>query len=185
MANGHRIAGCCRQMRLVTERSRPLKLADMLRKLKWPSVKLKTRNGGGMRHISGEPCRNVLHAHPRSHCISLSMQVLFSQNDYAWFESCREQERIQKAEQARQETERILRDQQAEVDKKKADMIRRDVAREEVKSRKQLEAAAKNAEAQSKADARIAAALDAGRQMLQKRREEFDSKQRLNEERRR
>lgn len=71
------------------------------------------------------------------------------------------------------------------MDKKKADMIRRDVAREEVKSRKQLEAAAKNAEAQSKADARIAAALDAGRQMLQKRREEFDSKQRLNEERRR
>ena len=96
----------------------------------------------------------------------------------------REQERILKAEQARQETERILRDQQAEVDKKKSDMIRRDIAREEVKSRKQIEVAAKNAEAQAKADARIAAALDAGRQMLQKRREEFDSKQRLNEQRR-
>ena len=63
-------------------------------------------------------------------------------------------------------------------------MVRRDIAREEVKSRKQIEAASKNAEAQAKADARIATALDAGRQMLQKRREEFDSKQRLNEQRR-
>ncbi len=45
---------------------------------------------------------------------------------------CREQERIAKAEAARRETERILRDQQAEVDAKKADMVKRDIQREKV-----------------------------------------------------
>ena len=44
----------------------------------------------------------------------------------------REQERIAKAEAARRETERILREQQAEVDAKKADMIKRDIQREKV-----------------------------------------------------
>ena len=43
---------------------------------------------------------------------------------------CREQERIQKSEQARRETERILWEQQQEVDRKKAEMQRRDVERE-------------------------------------------------------
>ena len=45
---------------------------------------------------------------------------------------CREQERISKAEAARRETERILREQQAEVDAKKADMVKRDIQREKV-----------------------------------------------------
>lgn len=45
---------------------------------------------------------------------------------------CREQERIAKAEAARRETERILREQQAEVDAKKADMVKRDIQREKV-----------------------------------------------------
>lgn len=44
----------------------------------------------------------------------------------------REQERIAKAEAARRETERILREQQAEVDAKKADMVKRDIQREKV-----------------------------------------------------
>lgn len=44
----------------------------------------------------------------------------------------REQERIAKAEAARRETERILREQQAEVDAKKADMVKRDIHREKV-----------------------------------------------------
>lgn len=44
----------------------------------------------------------------------------------------REQERIAKAETARRETERILREQQAEVDAKKADMVKRDIQREKV-----------------------------------------------------
>ena len=47
---------------------------------------------------------------------------------------CREQERIAKAEAARRETERILREQQAEVDAKKADMVKRDIQREKVSS---------------------------------------------------
>ena len=46
---------------------------------------------------------------------------------------CREQERIQKSEQARRETERILWEQQQEVDRKKAEMQRRDVEREKVR----------------------------------------------------
>ena len=46
---------------------------------------------------------------------------------------CREQERIAKAEAARRETERILREQQAEVDAKKADMVKRDIQREKVR----------------------------------------------------
>lgn len=45
----------------------------------------------------------------------------------------REQERIGKAEQARKETERILKEQQAEVDRKKADMLRRDAERLQLK----------------------------------------------------
>ena len=45
---------------------------------------------------------------------------------------CREQERIAKADAARRETERILREQQAEVDVKKADMVKRDIQREKV-----------------------------------------------------
>ena len=45
---------------------------------------------------------------------------------------CREQERIAKAESARRETERILREQQAEVDAKKAEMVKRDIQREKV-----------------------------------------------------
>ncbi len=48
---------------------------------------------------------------------------------------CREQERISKAEAARRETERILREQQAEVDAKKADMVKRDIQREKVSLR--------------------------------------------------
>lgn len=46
----------------------------------------------------------------------------------------REQERIAKAEAARRETERILREQQAEVDAKKADMVKRDIQREKVRA---------------------------------------------------
>ena len=46
--------------------------------------------------------------------------------------ACREQERIAKAEAARRETERIMREQQAEVDAKKADMVKRDIQREKV-----------------------------------------------------
>lgn len=45
---------------------------------------------------------------------------------------CREQERIAKTDAARRETERILREQQAEVDVKKADMVKRDIQREKV-----------------------------------------------------
>lgn len=45
---------------------------------------------------------------------------------------CREQERIAKADAARRETERILREQQAEVDAKKAEMVKRDIQREKV-----------------------------------------------------
>ena len=44
----------------------------------------------------------------------------------------REQERIAKAEAARRETDRILREQQAEVDAKKAEMVKRDIQREKV-----------------------------------------------------
>lgn len=44
----------------------------------------------------------------------------------------REQERIAKGEAARRETERILREQQAEVDAKKTDMVKRDIQREKV-----------------------------------------------------
>lgn len=46
----------------------------------------------------------------------------------------REQERINKAEQARQETENMLKEQQAEVDRKKAEMVRRDAERERLKA---------------------------------------------------
>ena len=47
----------------------------------------------------------------------------------------REQERIQKAEQARLETERILAEQQATVAAKKAEMIKRDAEKEKVGER--------------------------------------------------
>ena len=51
---------------------------------------------------------------------------------HTWSAWSREQERIAKAEAARRETERILREQQAEVDAKKADMVKRDIQREKV-----------------------------------------------------
>ncbi len=44
----------------------------------------------------------------------------------------REQERMKKAEHARLETERILAEQQAAVDAKKADMLKRDAEKEKV-----------------------------------------------------
>ena len=50
----------------------------------------------------------------------------------------REQERIAKAEAARRETERILREQQAEVDAKKADMVKRDIQREKVSASRSI-----------------------------------------------
>ena len=63
---------------------------------------------------------------------ALSLQSLLpSPSDRLWG-VCREQERIQKSEQARRETERILWEQQQEVDRKKAEMQRRDVEREKV-----------------------------------------------------
>lgn len=74
---------------------------------------------------------------------------------------------------------------QAEIDRKKEDMKRRDVVREVIKVKQHLEAAAKNAEAQAKAETRIKAALDQNKSILRKRREDFDAKQRLNEQRRR
>lgn len=47
--------------------------------------------------------------------------------------ACSEQERRAKVEEARAETERILRAQAAEVEAKKADMARRDALRERAK----------------------------------------------------
>lgn len=96
----------------------------------------------------------------------------------------KEQERIQKSEQARRETERILWEQQQEVDRKKAEMQRRDVEREKIKQKQQEEAALKNAEARAKAEARITSALEQNKQILIKKREDFDAKQAHNEERR-
>ncbi|KAK9817058.1 hypothetical protein WJX72_008938 [[Myrmecia] bisecta] len=97
----------------------------------------------------------------------------------------REQERFEKAEQARRETDRILKEQQMEVDRKKADMVRRDVEREVVKARQQAEAEKRNTEMRLKAEARITAALESNKSILVKRRDDFDHKQALNEERRR
>ena len=84
---------------------------------------------------------------------------------------CREQERMQRAEAARQETERILAEQQAAVDAKKADIAKREAEKEAGKAQAQAERAAANAEARARADARIAAALQQNRDLMSKRRE--------------
>ncbi len=54
----------------------------------------------------------------------------------------------------------------------------------QLKQKQAEEAAARDAEASAKAEARIKAALDANRTILIKRRQDFDTKQTENEERR-
>ena len=54
----------------------------------------------------------------------------------------------------------------------------------QLKQKQAEEAAAHDAEVSAKAEARIKAALDANRSILIKRRQDFDSKQAENEERR-
>ncbi len=54
----------------------------------------------------------------------------------------------------------------------------------QLKQKQAEEAAARDAEASAKAEARIKAALDANRTILIKRRQDFDTKQAENEERR-
>lgn len=55
----------------------------------------------------------------------------------------------------------------------------------QLKQKQAEEAAARDAEAAAKAEARIKAALEANRTILLKRRQDFDAKQAENEERRR
>ena len=62
----------------------------------------------------------------------------------------REQERRQKADDARRETERLLRNQQAELEAKKADMARRDVERDAARSAAAAEATLQNQAAKAK-----------------------------------
>eukprot|EP00887_Chlorella_sp_A99_P000402 scaffold13.g402.t1 len=97
----------------------------------------------------------------------------------------REQERLAKAEQARLETERILREQQEEVERRKALMEKRDAEREEAKLVAAEERAKFNAEQQRQAQVRIAAALKANKTLMQRKRDEYEARQRQNEERRR
>lgn len=54
----------------------------------------------------------------------------------------------------------------------------------QLKQKQAEEAAARDAEASAKAEARIKAALEANRSILLKRRQDFDTKQTENEERR-
>ena len=54
----------------------------------------------------------------------------------------------------------------------------------QIKQKQQEEAALKNAEARAKAEARITSALEQNKQILIKKREDFDAKQAHNEERR-
>lgn len=54
----------------------------------------------------------------------------------------------------------------------------------QVKKKQQEEAAARDAEASAKAEARIKAALEANRSIILKRRQDYDTKQVENEERR-
>ena len=54
----------------------------------------------------------------------------------------------------------------------------------QLKQKQAEEAAARDAEASAKAEARIKAALDANRSILLKRRQDFDAKQAENEQRR-
>lgn len=55
----------------------------------------------------------------------------------------------------------------------------------QLKKKQQEEAAARDAEASAKAEARIKAALEANKAIIVKRRKDFDAKQTENEERRR
>lgn len=55
----------------------------------------------------------------------------------------------------------------------------------QLKKKQQEEAAARDAEASAKAEARIKAALEANKAIIVKRRKDFDAKQAENEERRR
>ena len=67
----------------------------------------------------------------------------------------REQERRQKAEDARRETERLLRNQQAELEAKKADMARRDLERDAARSAAAAEATLQNQAAKAKVPAQF------------------------------
>ena len=64
-------------------------------------------------------------------------------------------------------------------------MERRDQEREAVKTAQVAEREAANLAARLKAEARIEAALDMNKSILDRRRQEFDLKQQQNEERRR
>ena len=66
----------------------------------------------------------------------------------------REQERRQKAEDARRETERLLRSQQAELEAKKTDMARRDLERDAARAAAAAEAALQNQAAKAKVPCR-------------------------------
>ena len=54
----------------------------------------------------------------------------------------------------------------------------------QIKQKQQEEAALRNAETRAKAEARITSALEQNKQILIKKREDFDAKQAHNEERR-
>ncbi|KAK9809663.1 hypothetical protein WJX73_001851 [Symbiochloris irregularis] len=95
-----------------------------------------------------------------------------------------EQERMEKVEQARKETERILAEQAAEVDRKKADMVKRDQVREAAKAEREEAVRLHNQEVAAKAAERIQGALKSNQTLLKQRREEYNARQQENEKRR-
>eukprot|EP00892_Ulva_mutabilis_P002008 jgi/Ulvmu1/11808/UM080_0019.1 len=89
----------------------------------------------------------------------------------------KEQERIAKAEAARQETERILEAQQKLVEARKRDMAARDAEREAKKLEKQKILAEENEEKRKLAAERLAAAYAANVALLEKKRQDFNQRE--------
>ncbi|CAL5222381.1 g4737 [Coccomyxa viridis] len=94
-----------------------------------------------------------------------------------------EQERRAKAEEARAEAERVLSQQAAELERKKAEMVAREAEREQARQAQAEETFKRNGELRQRAEARIAAALEANAEALRQRRAAFGEKQALTEER--
>lgn len=90
----------------------------------------------------------------------------------------REIERRQKTEEARLETERILAEQAEKVRQRKLAMEAQDAARAKRLAQEAKEMAVANIEKRKKADQRIASALSMNSEILRKRREEFERKER-------
>ncbi|GAQ92056.1 hypothetical protein KFL_009130030 [Klebsormidium nitens] len=90
----------------------------------------------------------------------------------------REQERLRKQEEFRLQTEKIQEEHQKAIQKRQAEMDEKDRQRQMLLEQQRQEKAIANAEARQKAAERLQSALETGRSIMQKKRDDYNAKQR-------